>query len=168
MAFNRVLHRGLPALIQKSGQVTSTKKVIPAILSCAERHPNITISRGSAQDIGEEINKERKSQVSFFSLAWEKINNILAPTVKVPCEQEILEKQQFLDKVGGLYYKKPPETPGVEHYKEGFDLLIKWDDWRGVDKLWTQAECEKMVFDDEFIDKIEDYMLDARRRAWQE
>merc|ERR1712176_261166 len=87
---------------------------------------------------------------------------------KVITDTEKQERAELLERVQACYYTKPPAEPGIEHFEEAFNLLIKYDDWRSVEALWRLAEAQHLEFDDDLLDKIEDYLLESRDRRWFE
>ena len=58
----------------------------------------------------------------------------------------------------------PSSDVGKELVIEGFKLNIKYDNLRMVQDLWHFVELWDIVLDDDTIDMIEDYWLDARAR----
>jgi len=78
------------------------------------------------------------------------------------------EKQELLLRVQACYYKKPPQEPGIELFEEAFNLLIKHDDSTNVEALWRLGEMQGHEFDDDLIDKIEDYLMEVQERKWYE
>jgi len=115
-----------------------------------------------ASEVTEEILKEEEAKQSWFE--W------LFPStpVKIVSDQEKLERAELLERIQAVYYAKPPSEPGKEFFEEAFHLLMKYDDWRAVDAVWRMSEAQKIEFDDDLLDKIEDFMLEWRERKWFE
>ncbi|XP_057313307.1 uncharacterized protein LOC130654706 isoform X2 [Hydractinia symbiolongicarpus] len=126
---------------------------------------SITFSRNISQ---KELEIEEAKQMSWFNWLLERFNTIVDPPEKVQTEDELQERQELLNRIQACYYTKPPGEPGKEFFIEAFHLLIKYDDWRAVEALWRFSEMNGHEFDDDLLDKIEDYLLDARKRRWYE
>jgi len=160
---------GLAASHQHRSLYVASKKA-PPVVSSYKALPCISISRGISQ---EEFAAEEAKQTHWGQLIWNRIDKTIKKYImhepqNPRSEEETREREEFYYKIQSLYYQKNPKDPGKAHFIEAFDLLMKWDDWRGVEDLWDFAEFQKVEFDDDTIDKIEDYLIDARKRAWRE
>jgi len=125
----------------------------------------VTVSRSISQKVLEE---EEAKQITWIDWLLEPLTKSINPPEKVISEDEINERQELLTRIQSCYYKKPPEEPGKELFIEAFHMLMKYDDWKSVEALWRLGEMQKHEFEDELIDKIEDYLLDVRQRRWFE
>ncbi|XP_047146630.1 uncharacterized protein LOC101239600 isoform X1 [Hydra vulgaris] len=87
---------------------------------------------------------------------------------KIVSEEEMKVRKELLEKIQACYYKKPPEVPGIKLYNETFEMLMKYNDWRGVEQLLELAEREGVHLEDEMMDKLDDYLLNVKekKRIW--
>jgi len=121
-----------------------------------------SVQKRYASEVTEDLLKEEEAKQSWFD--W------LFPSKpeKVVTEQEKQERAELLERIQAVYYAKPPSEPGKEFFEESFHLLMKYDDWRSVEAVWRMSEAQKIEFDDDLLDKIEDFMLEWRERKWFE
>lgn len=167
MALTKALQR-LPrwtSYLQNSNirSIVGTNRLLP--------QPFYPVSRETQRFVSKEVfEEERKKQISWIQYLLGYSKEETGPTEEELKKKEIQaqEEAEFLNRVQACYYKKPPEEPGYEFFVEGFNLLMKYDNWQGVEALWSLAQSQGHEFDDDLLDKIEDYLLEVRERKWFE
>jgi len=127
---------------------SSTTRNIPS-LTCSVRHAS-------------QAPEEEQKQISW--LEW--LFGQEETETQLRTAEEDAERRDLLQRIHACYYAKPPHEPGKELFIEAFHLLIKYDDLRGVENAWGLLEEAGHELDDDMIDKIEDYLIEARARQW--
>merc|ERR1712113_448098 len=121
-----------------------------------------TQKRYGSGGLSEDLLREAESKQSWFDWFFP------SEPEKVVSEQEKQDRAELLERIQACYYAKPPTEPGIEHFEEAFNLLMKYDDWRSVEALWRLSEAQQLEFDGDLLDKIEDFLLEWRQRRWFE
>lgn len=155
---------GVASFALKYSAPTVSKTIFPPLAFKTNSHIHALPLRYASQDVKEVDEVKDKSSLRVL---WDYVKDHFSdPQLPAPSEEEENEFQDIRNRYMDMIYDVHPKTVGTAIFEEYFDCCIKWDNWIRAEHMWNYCDEWQIEFNDDQLDKIEDYLIAVRQRPF--
>eukprot|EP00039_Didymoeca_costata_P018746 m.334777 g.334777 ORF g.334777 m.334777 type:complete len:172 (-) comp17435_c0_seq1:156-671(-) len=116
----------------------------------------------------QEIAQEGQADVPIYAQDFENDEDEYLQGEELWSAEERLERQSIAQEINSMSEQDPPAKPDIIFFEKVFDMLIKYDDWRGVITVRELVAENKLVEGEELKAKLDKYMEEATQRSYHD